>query len=62
MRMNKEIDEHKIQELKEMLQTKKRSDPVEKTLAIFCERHGISIETCRVYYDKLLNEEVEDKK
>jgi len=56
--MSDKIDTHKIRELKEMLDEKKPDEPVEKILTVFCERHAISMATCRVFYNQL----VEDKK
>ena len=46
--------QHKIEELKDMIKNRKRGEPVEEVLTIYCQRHGISIETCRVYYDQLV--------
>lgn len=56
--MNKEIDEHKIKELREMVKEKDADTPVEKVLAIFCERHSLSPETCRYYYNLLVDQGV----
>ncbi len=50
---NKMGKEHQ-QELKEMVNEKKPNQPVEEILSIFCERHGVSMDTCRVYYNKLV--------
>ena len=51
--MSDKTDKHMIEELKETIQKKDPKQPVEKTLAIFCERTGISMKTCRGYYEKL---------
>ncbi len=60
--MTEKMDKEHIQELKEMVQEKKKGEPVEKVLAKFCERHGVSMDTCRVYYDRLVkNGEVKEK-
>ncbi len=48
------IDKHKVQELKEMIKQKKPGEPAEKVLAIFCERHAISIATCLKLYNQLV--------
>jgi predicted solute-binding protein len=62
MKMTEKMDKEHIQELKEMVQEKKKGEPVEKVLAKFCERHGVSLNTCRVYYDRLVkNGEIEEK-
>ena len=52
--MSEEKDKHHLAELKEMILEKKPKEPVEKVLVKFCERHGVSIDTCRVYYNRLL--------
>jgi hypothetical protein len=52
--MNVKIDKHMIEELKETVQKKDPNEPVEKTLAVFCERTGISMNTCRIYYNQLV--------
>ncbi|MEM2081819.1 MAG: hypothetical protein QW744_06085 [Candidatus Bathyarchaeia archaeon] len=54
--MSKKEDKHHIEELKEMIKEKKPDEPVEKVLAKFCERHGVSMGTCRVYYKRLVKE------
>ena len=53
---------HHLKELKEMILDKKSKEPVEEVLAKFCERHGISLDTCRVYYNRLReNGEITEK-
>jgi hypothetical protein len=49
------LDEHKMKELQEMVKNKNPKDSVEKVLAIFCERHSLSMGTCRYYYNKLVD-------
>jgi hypothetical protein len=49
-------DEHHIKELREMIKEKDPKTPIEKVLTIFCERHSLSQETCRSYYNILANE------
>ena len=62
MKMTEEMDKEHIQELKEMVQERKKSEPVEEVLARFCHRHGVSLNTCRVYYDCLVkNGEIKEK-
>ena len=53
---DKKDDEHYIKELREMIKEKDPNTPTEKVLAIFCERHSLSQETCRYYYNILVNE------
>ncbi len=54
--MSDKLDKHKITELKEMIQERAPAEPVEKVLAVFCERHGISLNTCRILYNQLVAE------
>ncbi|MCW3995903.1 MAG: hypothetical protein NWE98_07110 [Candidatus Bathyarchaeota archaeon] len=60
--MSDKIDRHKVKELKEMLQNRKPDEPVEKVLAVFCERHGVSIDVCRVFYKQIVEEGKSGKK
>jgi hypothetical protein len=54
------MPKEKIQELKQMLKEKKPDEPVEKVLVNFCERHAVTLGTCRKYYERLVeNGEVE---
>ncbi len=48
------MPKEKIQELKEMIQQKPKNEPVEKVLVNFCERHAVSMGTCRKYYERLV--------
>ncbi len=48
------MPKEKIQELKEMIQQKPKSEPVEKVLVDFCERHAVTLGTCRKYYERLV--------
>ena len=60
--MSDKIDKHMIQELKERLKEKKPDEPVEKILTVFCERTGVSMNTCRVYYKQLVEKgEIKEK-
>ena len=60
--MSGKIDEHMVEELKETVNKRKHNEPVEKTLAVFCSRTGISMDTCKVYYKKLVEKgEVKEK-
>ena len=54
--------QHTIQELKEMIKERKPNEPVEKVLTVFCGRHGISMDECRVYYNQLVKKgEIKEK-
>ncbi len=45
-----------------MVKEKKPDEPVEKILTVFCERHGVSMNTCRVYYKQLVEKgEIKEK-
>lgn len=52
--MSDKLDKHKIQELREMVKEKSSDQPVEKVLAVFCERHSVTMSTCRYYYNLLV--------
>ena len=60
--MNEKKDEEHIKELKEMIKEKKSEEPVEKVLVKFCERHGVSLDTCRIHYRRLVEKgEIKEK-
>lgn len=60
--MSKEMDKHHVDELKEMIQEKKPTEPVEEVLAKFCARHGVSLDICRVQYNHLVEKgEIKEK-
>ncbi len=48
------MPKEKIQELKEMIREKVPEEPVEKVLVKFCERHAVTLGTCRKYYERLV--------
>lgn len=52
--MTEKMDKQHIQELKEMIREKEPKEPVEKVLAKFCERHAVSLDTCRKHYERLV--------
>jgi len=52
--MGEKMDKHHIKELREMINEKAPKEPVEKVLAVFCERHAVSMDTCRKYYERLV--------
>ena len=58
MKMAEKIAEkmpkEKIDELKQMLKEKKPDEPIEKVLVNFCERHAVTLGTCRKYYERLV--------
>jgi hypothetical protein len=62
MQMSEKLDKHKIQELREMVKEKNPDQPVEKVLAVFCERHSLIMSTCRYYYNVLVeNGDIKEK-
>jgi hypothetical protein len=56
MQMSDKLDKHKIEELREMVKQKNPDDSVEKVLAVFCERHSLTMGTCRYYYNVLVKD------
>jgi hypothetical protein len=46
--------EHAKEALKEMIEGRKPIDPVEKVLAVFCQRYGLTMAACRSFYDELV--------
>ena len=52
---------HYLKELKEMIRDEP-DEPVGKVLATFCQRHGVSMDQCRKYFDELVEKgEIEEK-
>ena len=53
--MGNEFDkQHKAQELKDMIKNRKKDESIEEVLVVYCQRHGISVDDCRIYYDQLV--------
>jgi hypothetical protein len=46
--------EHSLEALGEMIDGRKKGQPVEEILAIFCQRYGLTMDACRTYYDELV--------
>jgi len=53
--MSNKRDKHGIDLLKEMINEKEPNEPIEEVLSTFCERQGVSMSTCRIYYKKLVD-------
>ena len=53
--MSDKKNKHDMDLLKEMVNERKSGEPVEKVLSVFCQRQGVSMGTCRVYYKKLVD-------
>ena len=54
--MSGKLDKEHFHELLRMIKEKSPGESSEKILAIFCERHGLSQDECRHYYDILVAE------
>jgi hypothetical protein len=60
--MGYEVEKHHTKELKEMVNNRQPNEPVEEVLTKFCERHGVSLDSCRVHYNKLVEKgEIKEK-
>jgi hypothetical protein len=62
--MSKKIvdEEHALEALKEMVKHRKKGEPVEEVLAIFCQRYGLTMAACRTHYDTLVKKgEIKEK-
>lgn len=60
--MSEKIDKHDYEQLKMMIQDKKPNEPVEEVLAVFCQRYGASIDSCRQIYKHLVEKgEIKEK-
>jgi ribosomal protein L20A (L18A) len=60
--MGENMDKQHVEELKAMILEKKPKESVDKLLVKFCARHGVSLETCKIYYDKLVEKgEIKEK-
>ena len=61
-KISEDMDNQHIAELKEMIAKKKPTESVEKVLVKFCARHGVSLDTCRVHYNRLVEKgEIKEK-
>ncbi len=54
--MHRTDKEHMNEYLQDMIKNKPKDEPIEKTLATFCERYSISMAECREFYNKLVKE------
>ncbi len=54
--MTEKLNEEHTKELREMVKDKKPGESAEEVLAVFCQRHGLSMDTCRLYYEQLKKE------
>jgi chromosomal replication initiation ATPase DnaA len=46
--------QHSIETLQEMIRDRKKDEPVEEILSIFCERYGVEMKDCRNLYNELV--------
>ncbi len=51
------MPKEKIEELRRMINEKPRDEPIEKVLVDFCERHAVSLGTCRKYYKRMVKKD-----
>jgi len=49
-----ELNKQRIKKLKEIIQEKNLGETVEQVLIKFCARNGVSLDTCRRYYELLV--------
>jgi hypothetical protein len=54
--MRKTDKEHMNQYLQDMIKEKPKNEPIEKTLATFCERYSVTMAECKEFYEKLVKE------
>jgi predicted solute-binding protein len=47
-------EEHSLEALKDLIKHRKKGQPVEEVLTIFCQRYGLTMAACREYYDELV--------
>jgi predicted solute-binding protein len=60
--MSDKRDKHDLDLLKEMVRERKRGEPIEEVLSVFCQRQGLSMDTCRAYFKKLVDSgEIKEK-
>jgi hypothetical protein len=60
--MGEKMDKQHLEELKVMIQEKQPKESVDKVLVKFCERHGISLDACKIHYDRLVEKgEIKEK-
>jgi hypothetical protein len=52
--MKEKMDKEHVQELKAMVKERDPKEPVEKVLVKFCERHAVSLDACRKYYERMV--------
>jgi len=53
----RQIDrEHINQYLQDMIKDKPKGEPIEKTLATFCERYSVTMAECKEIHDKLVKD------
>jgi hypothetical protein len=56
--MSKKIvdKQHSLEALQEMIAERKKGEPAEEVLAIFCERYGVEMAECRSLYSELVKQ------
>jgi hypothetical protein len=51
---NRTDKEHIDEYLKQMIKDKPKNEPLEQTLATFCQRYSLDMEQCQTYYEELV--------
>ncbi len=60
--MSDKRDKHNLDLLREMVKERKPGESAEEVLSVFCQRQGLPMDTCRVYYKKLVDKgEIKEK-
>jgi hypothetical protein len=54
--MSQKVDKDMLDELKQNLKDKKPDQPADKIIAVFCQKTGLTMDECRVYYKKLVKD------
>jgi hypothetical protein len=48
--------QHSLETLQEMIRDRKKGEPAEEVLTIFCERYGVEMMYCRSLYNELVTQ------
>ncbi len=46
--------QHSLEALHEMIRDRKKGEPAEEVLTIFCQRYSLTMEDCRSLYNELV--------
>jgi hypothetical protein len=59
--MSHKVDKDMLEELKENLKGKK-PDQKDKVIAVFCQKTGLTMDECKVYYKQLVKDDKKKEK